>query len=83
MCIVTCLTPLYNVLCFPFIEYVQLDKQLDQLDNVLSVLEERNDTLHEKAVQFLLEAKQVREEQEKEHQKQKETDSSNNDSSQS
>ena len=68
---------------FPFIEYVQLDKQLDQLDNVLSVLEERNDTLHEKAVQFLLEAKQVREEQEKENHKQKETDSSNNDSSQS
>ena len=50
------------------IEYLQLDRQLNQLDAVLTVLEEKNDKLHEEAIQFLLEARKMREEQEKERQ---------------
>lgn len=43
------------------IEYEQLDKQLDQLDTVLTSLEKRNDNLHEQALLFLEEARKMRE----------------------
>ena len=59
----------YNKLhLFSTLEYTQLDKQLDSLDAVLTVLEERRDHLHEEVVKLLLEARQVREEQERERQ---------------
>lgn len=45
-------------------DYAQLDKQLDSLDTVLTVLEEKGDHLHEEVKKFLEEAKQVRREQE-------------------
>lgn len=51
---------------FTSIEYQQLDKQLDQIDSILNVLEEKNDHLQEQAMKFLVEARKMREEQEKE-----------------
>ena len=67
------------------LEYTQLDKQLDSLDTALTVLEERRDHLHEEVVKLLLEARQVREEQERERQLEEEpkkTDKNDTESSQ-
>lgn len=44
------------------------------MDTVLTVLEERRDHLHEEVVKLLLEARQVREEQERERQLKEETE---------
>ena len=61
------------------------------MDAVLTVLEERRDHLHEEVVKLLLEARQVREEQERERQleeeakktaKNNDTESSQNDNKQ-
>ena len=55
-----------------YVEYQQLDRQLDNLDEALTVLEDRRDKLHEDMVKLLKEAKQSREEQEKELKNEKE-----------
>ncbi len=49
------------------IEYQQLDKQLDQLDTVLNAMEEKNTDLHDKTMLFLMEARKLREEQERQN----------------
>ena len=41
-------------------EYIHLDKQLDELDAALAVMEERGDTLQQAAKQFLEEIRAAR-----------------------
>ena len=43
------------------IEYLELDRQLDQLDAALTVLEGRREQLHQEAKQLLVDAKAARE----------------------
>ena len=42
------------------LDYKQIDKQLDQIDAVLSNLENKRDNLHEEAIKLLHEAKEIR-----------------------
>ena len=42
------------------LDYKQIDKQLDQIDAVLSNLENKRDNLHEEAVKLLHETREIR-----------------------
>ena len=48
------------------VEYEQLEVQLDQLDAVLTNIENRRDQLHQEALLLLEEAKELRNKQDKE-----------------
>ena len=52
---------IHHSLVFPLPpEYKEIDSQLDQIDAVLSVLESRQQTLHQEAQQLLVDARAAR-----------------------
>lgn len=52
--------PLYSILRSIWLEYLALDRQLNDLDQALDVLDKQSDHLHEEAEQLLKDARETR-----------------------
>ena len=68
-------------LCDPFlcVEFLHLDKQLNELDRALTHLENRSDKLHHEAGEFLLEARAAKDEFRETNRKEEEEEGASHD----